>query len=110
MILQKIITKKKIIHNFGSKIDAVISDMAVNTTGNKSLDSIVTGELSIEALNFSTDILKKKGCFVSKIFMGPSFNEIMTIAKKKFEQIYVFKPLASRKDSKESFIICKQLR
>jgi len=102
--------KKKIIHNFGSKIDAVISDMAVNTTGNKSLDSIVTGELSIEALNFSTDILKKKGCFVSKIFMGPSFNEIMTIAKKKFEQIYVFKPLASRKDSKESFIICKQLR
>ena len=67
---------------FDGKIDAVISDMAVNTTGNKSIDSIVTGELSVEALNFSTDILKKQGCFVSKIFMRPSLNEIITIAKK----------------------------
>tara|TARA_Y100000992_G_scaffold128697_1_gene84765 strand:- start:1608 stop:2219 length:612 start_codon:yes stop_codon:yes gene_type:complete len=102
--------KIKIIDYFDGKIDAVISDMAVNTTGNKSIDSIVTGELSVEALNFSTDILKKQGCFVSKIFMGPSFNEIMTIAKKNFKQVNVFKPPASRKDSKESFIICKQLR
>jgi len=68
--------KIKIIDYFDGKIDAVISDMAVNTTGNKSIDSIVTGELSVEALNFSTDILKKQGCFVSKIFMGSSFNEI----------------------------------
>ena len=102
--------KKKIIDYFDGKIDAVISDMAVNTTGNKSIDSIVTGELSIEALNFSTETLKKQGCFVSKIFMGPSFNEIIAIAKKKFKQVNVFKPPASRKDSKESFIICKQLR
>ena len=102
--------KIKIMDYFNGKIDAVISDMAVNTTGNKSIDSIVTGELSVEALNFSTDILKKQGCFVSKIFMGPSFNEIMTIAKKKFKQVNIFKPPASRKDSKESFIICKQLR
>jgi len=102
--------KKKIIDYFGGKIDAVISDMAVNTTGNKSIDSIVTGELSIEALNFSTDMLKKQGSFVSKIFMGPSFNEIITIAKKKFKHVNVFKPPASRKDSKESFIICKHLR
>ena len=95
---------------FGGKIDAVISDMAVNTTGNKSLDSIVTGELSIDALNFSTDILKKRGCFVSKIFMGPSFNEIVAKAKKNFKNVNVFKPPASRKDSKENFIICKFLR
>ena len=60
--------QKKIIDYFGRKIDAVISDMAVNTTGNKNLDSIVTGELSIEALNFSSIILKKQGIFVSKIF------------------------------------------
>ncbi len=102
--------KKKIIEYFNGKIDAVISDMAVNTTGNKSIDSIVTGELSVDALIFSTDILKKQGCFVSKIFMGPSFNEIIIIAKKKFKQVNVFKPPASRKDSKESFIICKYLR
>ena len=102
--------QKKIIDYFGGKIDTVISDMAVNTTGNKNLDSTVTGELSIEALNFSTNTLKKKGSFVSKIFMGSSFNEIVTIAKKKFKEVNVFKPPASRKDSKESFIICKILR
>ena len=102
--------KKKIIDYFSGKIDAVISDMAVNTTGNKSVDSIVTGELSIEALIFATDTLKKEGCFVSKLFMGQSFNEIITIAKKNFKQVNVFKPPASRKDSKESFIICKNLR
>ena len=102
--------KNKIIEYFDGKIDAVISDMAVNTTGNKSIDSIVTGELSIEALNFSTQTLKKQGCFVSKIFMGQSFNEIVANAKKKFKNVNVFKPPASRKDSKESFIICKNLR
>ena len=101
------IQQKKIIDYFGNKIDSVISDMAVNTTGNKSVDSIVTGELSIEALNFSTNALKKQGSFVSKIFMGSTFNEIVEIAKKKFKEVHIFKPPASRKDSKESFIICK---
>ena len=99
-----------IIDYFSGKIDLVISDMAVNTTGNKNIDSIVTGELSIEALNFSTNTLKKQGSFVSKIFMGSSFNEIVQNAKINFKEVHIFKPPASRKDSKESFIICKHLR
>jgi 23S rRNA (uridine2552-2'-O)-methyltransferase len=102
--------QKKIINYFRKKIDLVISDMAVNTTGNKNVDSIVTGELSIEALNFATNTLNKQGSFVSKIFMGSSFNEIVAIAKKKFQKVHIFKPPASRKDSKENFIICKHLR
>ena len=102
--------QKKIFNYFGGKIDSIVSDMAVNTTGNKNLDAIVTGELTIEALNFSTNTLKKHGNFVSKIFMGSSFNEIVSSAKKKFKEVNVFKPPASRKDSKESFIICKKLR
>ena len=104
------IQQKKIINYFGNKIDVVISDMAVNTTGNKNLDSLVTGELTIKALNFSVNTLKKQGIFVSKIFMGSSFNEIVKIAKKKFKDVHIFKPPASRKDSKENFIICKYLR
>ena len=102
--------QRKIFNHFEGKIDSIVSDMAVNTTGNKNLDAIVTGELTIEALNFSTITLKKQGNFVSKIFMGSSFNEIVTNAKKKFKEVNVFKPPASRKDSKESFIICKNLR
>ena len=104
------ITQKKIEKNFDEKIDLVISDMAVNTTGNKNVDSLVTGELSIEAMNFSLKILKKNGVFVSKIFMGSSFNEIVDSAKKNFKEFHVYKPPSSRKESKENFKICKNLR
>lgn len=104
------ITQKKIEKNFDEKIDLVVSDMAVNTTGNKNVDSLVTGELSIEAMNFSLKILKKNGIFVSKIFMGSSFNDIVDSAKKNFKEFHVYKPPSSRKESKENFIICKNLR
>ena len=104
------ITQKKIEKNFDEKIDLVVSDMAVNTTGNKNVDSLVTGELSIEAMNFSLKILKKNGIFVSKIFMGSNFNEIVDSAKKNFKEFHVYKPPSSRKESKENFIICKNLR
>ena len=90
--------------------DVVISDMAVNTTGIKNIDSIQTGELCKEAMIFSKEILSEKGFFVSKIFMGGTFNEIVALGKKIFKEVKVFKPKSSRKDSKESFIICKSLR
>ncbi len=102
--------KQTIREYFGKKVDIVLSDMAVNTTGNKSVDSIVTGELCIEALIFAKEVLKKDGQFVSKIFMGTNFNEIVALAKKNFKETSIFKPPASRKESKESFIICKFLR
>ena len=94
---------------FVDRVDVIVSDMAVNTTGNKNIDSIVTGELCIEALNFSKNILKTNGQFVSKIFMGSSFNEIILTAKTIFKETHVFKPQASRKESKESFLVCKNL-
>tara|TARA_B100000427_G_C15476286_1_gene580914 strand:- start:654 stop:1265 length:612 start_codon:yes stop_codon:yes gene_type:complete len=103
-------TKEKIINYFNEKVDLVMSDMAVNTTGNKSLDSVVTGELCLEALRFSKDQLKQSGSFISKIFMGSSFNEILGEAKLTFKEINIYKPPSSRKESKESFIICKKLR
>ena len=90
--------------------DVIMSDMAVNTTGIKNLDSIQTGELCKEAMIFSKDVISKNGFFISKIFMGSTFNEIVALGKKIFKEVKVFKPKSSRKDSKESFIICKNLR
>ena len=106
----EVICQKKIRDYFKKKVDVILSDMAVNTTGNKDLDSIVTGELTIEAMMFSKEMLKKNGLFVSKIFMGSTFNEIINLAKKNFKLTNIYKPPASRKDSKESFIICKFVR
>ena len=93
-----------------SKVDVVMSDMAVNTTGIKNIDSIQTGELCIEAMLFAKELLKANGFFVSKIFLGGTFNEIVAEGKKYFREVRVFKPKSSRKDSKESFIICQKLR
>jgi len=102
---------KKVIRDFfESKVDVVLSDMAANTTGNKNIDSIVTGELCLDAMNFSKEMLNNEGQFVSKIFMGSVFNEIASEAKKNFKIVNIFKPLASRKNSKENYIICKYLK
>ena len=103
-------SQEKIKGLFKSKVDVVVSDMAVNTTGIKDIDAIYTGELAMEAMNFSKEILVKEGRFVSKIFLGSSFNEIVALGKKIFKEVKVFKPKSSRKESKESFIICKTLR
>ena len=103
-------TQQKIKELLTSKSDVVMSDMAVNTTGIKNIDSIQTGELCKEAMIFSKDIISNGGFFVSKIFMGGSFNEIVQLGKNIFKEVKVFKPKSSRKDSKESFIICKNLR
>ena len=102
--------QNKIKSLFKAKVDVVLSDMAINTTGIKDIDAIYTGELAIEAMNFSKEILVKEGRFVSKIFLGSSFNEIVALGKKIFKEVKVFKPKASRKESRESFIICKILR
>ena len=102
--------QQEIKKNTTSKVDVVMSDMAVNTTGIKNIDSIQTGELCKEAMVFAKDLLNENGYFISKIFMGGTFNEIVAEGKKYFKEVKVFKPKSSRKDSKESFIICKKLR
>jgi len=103
-------TQDQIKEYLKKKPDVVMSDMAVNTTGIKNIDSIQTGELCKEAMVFSKDVISEKGFFISKIFMGSTFNEIVALGKKIFKEVRVFKPKSSRKDSKESFIICKNLR
>jgi 23S rRNA (uridine2552-2'-O)-methyltransferase len=102
--------QNKIKKNLSKGSDVVMSDMAVNTTGIKNIDSIQTGELCKEAMIFTKDVMTEKGFFISKIFMGSTFNEIVALGKKIFKEVKVFKPKSSRKDSKESFIICKNLR
>ena len=102
-------TQNNIINFFGKKIDVVASDMAANTTGNKELDSIRTGNLCLNALEFSSKLLNYKGVFISKIFMGSVFKEIQINAKKFFKEVLIFKPKSSRKESKEVYIFCKYL-
>ena len=66
--------KNKIKDYFKGKLDVIVSDMAADTTGNKSLDSIRTNQLCAEAINFHQKCLKKMGylyqrCLWAKILL-----------------------------------------
>ncbi len=99
--------QNKINDFFVRKIDVVMSDMATNTTGNKDLDSFRTGELSLAAMDLALKILQKDGIFLSKVFMGSIFEEINKKAAKCFRKVIKYKPLSSKKESREIYIFCK---
>ena len=98
---------EKIYAYFNKKIDVVISDMATNTSGNKNLDSYKTGELCLRGMDLAQKILHQDGVFLSKLFMGSIFIEIHKKANKYFKKVVKYKPLSSRKESKEIYIYCK---
>ena len=100
-------TYEKIMVYFDNKIDVVLSDMAANTSGNKALDTYRTGELCLDAMNLATKILTKEGVFLSKMFMGSIYGEINKKAKNCFKKVVKYKPLSSKKESKEIYIFCK---
>ena len=100
-------THKRIISHFKLKIDVVMSDMAVNTSGNKNLDSYKTGELCLKSMDLASQILNQDGVFLSKFFMGSIFQEIKVKASKYFRMVINYKPLSSKKESKEIYIYCK---
>ena len=83
--------------------------MAADTTGNKNLDCIRTNFLCSEVIEFSTQVLKKKGILIAKLFMGEDFLEVKDKAKKIFKKVEFYKPNSSRSESKETYIHCATL-
>ena len=103
-------TKDKILSFFSEKLDVVLSDMAANTTGNKSLDCIRTNQLCMNVVNFSSQILKPNGILVTKLFMGEDFLSVKELAKSRFKKVQFFKPEASRDESRETYLHCSILK
>ena len=103
-------TKDDVLKYFDGKLDIIISDMAANTTGNKSLDSIRTNQLGAEVIEFSKMTLKPKGVLISKLFMGEDFIEVKKLAKSIYKNVNFFKPESSRSESKETYLHCETLK
>ena len=103
-------TKEKVFNFFSGSLNVVLSDMAADTTGNKSLDCIRTNQLCANVINFSSKILLPNGVLISKIFMGDDFLEVKDLAKTKFKKVQFFKPEASRNESKETYLYCAILK
>ena len=103
-------TKEKVFNFFSGSLNVVLSDMAADTTGNKSLDCIRTNQLCVNVINFSSKILLPNGVLISKLFMGDDFLEVKDLAKTKFKKVQFFKPEASRNESKETYLYCAILK
>jgi 23S rRNA (uridine2552-2'-O)-methyltransferase len=93
-----------------NKIDVVLSDMAVNTTGNKVLDAIKTNSNALDVVNLSKLILKPKSSLLVKIFSGTDENILIKNAKNLFKNIKRIKPDSSRKESREIYLLCRDLK
>ena len=93
-----------------NKVDIVLSDMAVNTTGNKDLDAIKTNSIALDVVNLSRVILKPKSSLLVKIFSGKDENILIKNAKDSFKNIERIKPDSSRKESREMYLLCRDLK
>lgn len=90
--------------------DVVLSDMAPATSGIRTADSARSALLFEEALNLATVTLKARGHFLAKIFQGSEFHDLLQQVKRRFEWVKVVKPDASRKISKEIYILAMRFK
>ena len=88
-------------------VDVVLSDMSPDISGIYSIDHARSIYLCEKALEVARELLKKNGCFVCKVFMGPDYMEFIKEVKKCFHQVKAFDPPASRKSSSETYVIAK---
>lgn len=84
---------------------AVVSDMAPGTTGNKWSDQQESLNLARRALEIAGALLQPGGAFYCKVFEGEDFREYVDEVRRFFGQVKVVKPLSSRQESREVFVL-----
>jgi len=105
--IKKDVYDDSIFDDLDNNFDAVVSDLAPNTTGIRDLDQERSLDLCYRALEIAKKVLKPKGSFLVKIFDNSRLNEYTNEVKKNFSYVKIFKPRVSKKRSKEIYIICK---
>ncbi len=99
-----------LVHRLGGGADLVLSDMAPNTTGHVATDHIRIMALADLALAFAVDVLRPGGGFVVKLFQGGAERAMLATLKQRFAAVRHAKPPASRKDSKEMYVVATGFR
>ncbi len=94
----------------GRKADVVLSDMAANTTGQRSIDHIRTVYLVELAWDFARQVLAPGGVMIAKVFQGGTEKKLLDELKKNFISVKHVKPDASRKESPELYVVCTGFR
>jgi 23S rRNA (uridine2552-2'-O)-methyltransferase len=92
----------------GKQIDLVISDMAPNLSGMRGIDQAKSSYIADLILDFAQKVLKPKGALLVKVFQGEGFQEYVTALRKHFKRVVIRKPQASRKESREVYLLATE--
>lgn len=94
----------------GGRADVVMSDMAAPTTGHPQTDHLRIIALLEVAWAFAEEVLAPGGTFICKVFNGGAINELLTEIKKRCPSVKHVKPLSSRKESPELYLVAQGFR
>ena len=94
----------------GERADVVLSDLSPNLSGIANVDQARAAELSFAAIDFCKKALRSDGVFALKAFHGEAFGEVMQRLKQEFVSVSVRKPVASRGESKETYLVLRNPR
>ena len=94
----------------GQRLDVVMSDMAPSSSGHKKTDHLRIVNLCEEAANFAFEVLEKGGTFIAKVLAGGAESSLQKALKKNFSTVANVKPMSSRSDSSEKFVVAKGFR
>ncbi|XP_077301497.1 uncharacterized protein LOC143922121, partial [Arctopsyche grandis] len=97
-------------HLEGHQVDVFVHDGAPNFGTSKERDMFVQNDLVLHALKLATEFLKEGGCFVTKVFRSENFFKITKVLQELFEAVDVTKPLSSRQESAEIFVVCRRFK
>jgi 23S rRNA (uridine2552-2'-O)-methyltransferase len=93
-----------------ARADLVISDMAPNISGTRSVDQPRSMYLAELALDLCERALRRGGDFVCKMFQGEGSDAFIAAARQRFERVRVIKPEASRPGSREVYLVARNYR
>jgi 23S rRNA (uridine2552-2'-O)-methyltransferase len=100
----------KLLGMIGGRADAVLSDMAANTTGHRKTDQLRILGLVEGAAAFAADVLNPGGTFVAKVFQSGADAELLAQLKRDFASVKHVKPASSRQDSSERYVLATGFR
>jgi 23S rRNA (uridine2552-2'-O)-methyltransferase len=104
--IEELDTLEKIAGILGDKADVILSDLAPNVSGLWDIDHARQISLSTIALGFARQVLRVGGSAVFKVFDGDMLSEFRAELKSSFGRVLLSKPLASRQESSELYIVC----
>ena len=94
----------------GQRVNVVMSDMAPASSGHKKTDHLRIVTLCEEAAYFAFEVLEDGGTFIAKVLAGGAESGLQKILKNYFSSVANVKPISSRSDSSEKFVVAKGFR